>query len=62
MNVVPNSVSCRVVYTVIGSSRPSTTKSTWAPSDRPIQLRCAVSTRSGQVASSGSMSSSSRWA
>ena len=48
--------------TVTGSSRPSTAKSTWAPSERPIQLRCMVSTRSGQRPSSGAMSSSSRWA
>ncbi len=41
---------------------PSITKSTYAPSERPIQLRCMVSTRSGQVPSRSAMSSSSRWA
>ena len=42
---------------------PSTTsKVTWAPSDRPIQLRWAVITRSGQLASRTSRLSSSSWA
>ena len=33
---------------VIGAVRPSMSKSTFAPVDRPIQLRCIVSTLSGQ--------------
>ena len=59
-NVAPNSVSGRVVNTVTGSSRPSTTNSISAPSDLPIQLRCISSTRSGHLPASGSMSASSR--
>ena len=43
-------------------SCPSTGKVTWAPSDRPIQLRCALMTRSGQVGARSSRSSSSSWA
>ena len=58
--VAPYRVSGRVVKTRTGSSRPSTRKSTHAPDDRPIQLRCMASTRSGHLPSSGSMSSSSR--
>jgi hypothetical protein len=57
--VAPNSVSGRVVNT--GSSTPSSgsRNTTRAPCERPIQLRCIVSTRSGQLSSSA-MSSSSR--
>ena len=62
MKVAPNSVSGRVVNTRSGSSSPSTAKSTNAPSERPIQLRCMARTRSGQWPSSSAMSSSSRWA
>ena len=60
MYVAPCRVSGRVVKTVIGSSRPSTTKSTWAPLLRPIQLRCIAMTFDGQVPSSCFRSSSSR--
>ncbi len=60
MKVAPNSVSGRVVKTLIGSSRPSTSKDAKAPSDRPIQLRCISRISSGHCSSS--MSSSSRWA
>ncbi len=49
-------MSGRVVKTRIGPA--SLPKSTWAPRDRPIQLRCMVLTFSGQ--SSRSRSSSSR--
>ena len=37
--------------TAIGSVRPSTRKKISAPSERPIQLRCMVLTRSGQSGS-----------
>jgi hypothetical protein len=59
-NVAPYSVSGRVVYTVTGSVLPSTANSTSAPVDRPIQCRCMVSTRSGQLPSSAAASASSR--
>ena len=61
-NVAPYKVSGRVVKTRTGSSRPSTAKSTQAPSERPIQFRCIVKMRSGQAPSNSPMSSSSRWA
>ena len=48
MKVAPKSVSGRVVNTVRGSSSPGTVKSTQAPSERPIQLRCMRRTFSGQ--------------
>ena len=64
--VMPNEVSGRVVKTRRASrsppsdpSRPSTTRSNSAPSDRPIQLRCMVLTRSGHSSSSSPASSSS---
>ncbi len=41
MNVAPNTVSGRVVNTRMASP-PSTAKSSSAPSERPIQFRCAV--------------------
>ena len=56
MNVAPNSVSGRVVNTVIGPAGDA--KSTLAPVERPIQLRCIVFSES--VHSSTSRSSSSR--
>jgi hypothetical protein len=59
-NVAPYSVSGRVVNTVTGSSRPSTGNWISAPSERPIQLRCISSTRSGHLPASCSMSASSR--
>ena len=40
MYVAPNNVSGRVVKTEISVSEFSTLKTTSAPSDRPIQLRC----------------------
>ena len=43
-----------------GSARPSTANWTSAPVDRPIQFRCMVSTRSGQLPSSAASSASSR--
>ena len=58
--MAPYSVSGLVVKTVTGSSRPSTVKCTSAPSERPIQLRCISSTRSGQQSSSWLASASSR--
>ncbi len=47
-NVAPKSVSGRVVNT--GKSSPSSghSKETSAPSERPIQLRCIVTTLCGQ--------------
>ena len=45
-------VSTRVVKTRMGVPVPSRWKSISAPSERPIQLRCMVSTRSGQPPSS----------
>ena len=59
-NVAPYSVSGRVVNTVTGSSRPSMTNLTSAPSLRPIQLRCISRIGSGQLPSSPAMSASSR--
>ena len=56
--LAPKSVSGRVVKTGTSSSSSSTLKVTSAPSERPIQFRCIVSTRSGQ--SSFAMSSSRR--
>ena len=58
MYVAPNSVSGRVVKTVMTSSWPSTPKSTDAPVLRPIQLRCICLMES--VQSSRSRSASSR--
>jgi hypothetical protein len=60
MNVAPNRVSGRVVNTVTGSVRPSMTKSTSAPVERPIQLRCIVMTFAGHDPSSWFRSSSRR--
>ena len=57
MKVAPCRVSGRVVNTVTWGPS-SIWKSTWAPSERPIQLRCIASTRSGQWPVSWSMSSS----
>ena len=59
-NVTPHSVSGRVVNTSTASPVSAISNVTLAPSERPIQLRCIVITRSGQ--SSDSMSSSSRCA
>ena len=59
--VAPKSVSGRVVNTGISAAPSSVRNTTRAPSERPIQLRCMVSTRSGQSTSSD-MSSSRRWA
>ncbi|BAS18242.1 hypothetical protein AHiyo8_65450 [Arthrobacter sp. Hiyo8] len=63
-NVAPYRVSGRVVKTVTSrSGRPSVASianRTWAPSERPIQLRCIASTRSGQCPWSSDMSSSKR--
>ncbi len=72
-NVAPWRVSGRVVNTVTvrpevssgsapSAGAPSITNFTCAPSERPIQLRCMASTRSGQWPSSSPMSSSKRWA
>ena len=62
MNFAPNSVSGRVVKTVItagpAAAVPATGKLIIAPSLRPIQFRCIVLIGSGQ--SSGSRSASSR--
>ncbi len=60
MNVTPNSVSGRVVKTDTFCGCPSMTKSTSAPIDRPIQLRCIAMTLLGQVPSSWFRSSSRR--
>jgi hypothetical protein len=66
MYVAPNSVSGRVVKTVIAPwpSPPTspTEKSTRAPSDRPIQLRCCSLIASGQSSRSRSASSRSPYA
>ncbi len=63
MYVAPNSVSGRVVNTVIAtSSWPSTAKSTSAPTLRPIQLRCIVLIDSGQSRRSRSARSRSLYA
>ncbi len=59
MYVAPNSVSGRVVYTR-SLSPVDSVKSTSAPSERPIQLRCCVLTRS--MKSTCSSPSSSFWA
>ena len=56
MNVAPNSVSGRVVNTEIGPA--GLAKSTRAPGERPIQLRCIAFSES--VQSSVSRSSISR--
>ncbi len=58
-NVAPKSVSGRVVKTGMSMSSSSIRKTTSAPSERPIQFRCIVRTRSGQDSSSA-MSSRSR--
>ncbi len=58
--VAPNSVSGRVVKTRTGSSRPTIRKSTEAPVERPIQLRCMVRTGPGHTPSRAAMSSSNR--
>ena len=60
-NVTPHSVSGRVVKTSTSSPVSAISKVTLAPSERPIQLRCIVITRSGQ-STSVSTSSSSRCA
>ena len=60
MYVAPNSVSGRVVKTAISTSESSTRKSTSAPSERPIQLRCISLSESLQ--SMPSRSSSKRCA
>jgi hypothetical protein len=52
-------VSMRVVKTAILPGRPSIAKVTRAPSDRPIQLRCMVSTLSGHFASPSVLASRS---
>ena len=57
--VAPKSVSGRVVKTGKSRSSSSQRKVTSAPSERPIQLRCIVTTCSGQD-SSRSKSASSR--
>jgi len=65
MNVTPQSVSGRVVKTSISWTSPTgrtSGKRTLAPSERPIQLRCIVSTFSGQPPSSLDRSSSRLWA
>ncbi len=59
-NVTPHSVSGRVVNTVTSSPVSSMRNVTSAPSERPIQFRCWVSTRSVQPSSSCAMSSSRR--
>mmetsp|Transcript_19940 Transcript_19940/g.61454 ORF Transcript_19940/g.61454 Transcript_19940/m.61454 type:complete len:200 (+) Transcript_19940:1429-2028(+) len=46
--VAPISVSGRVVKTSILSDRPSTSKATVAPSDRPIHSRCDLRVPAGQ--------------
>ena len=46
-NVAPKSVSGRVVKTGIVSPSSSSSNSTSAPLDRPIQCRWAATTRSG---------------
>ncbi len=57
---MPNTVSGRVVKTRIDRSGwPSTRRSNSAPSLLPIQLRCMVSTRSGQPGSRSHQASSS---
>ncbi|CAM5256691.1 hypothetical protein SVIOM74S_03795 [Streptomyces violarus] len=58
MNVAPNRVSWRVVKTVMPPA-VSTGKSTRAPSERPIQLRCCSLMASGQSSASRSFSSRS---
>ena len=60
MKLTPKMVSGRVVKMVIVSSQPSTGKSQASPVLLPIQLRCMVTTFSGQpVSLSRSASSSS---
>src|ERR1700733_5772631 len=61
MNVAPNSVSGRVVYTSIDPP-PTTGNVTRAPVDRPIQLRCITLIGSGQSNSSRSVRSRSAYA
>lgn len=53
-NDVPKIVSGRVVKTSILLSVSSTLKDTFAPSERPIQLRCISLIDSGQSKSSKS--------
>ena len=60
-NVTPQSVSGRVVNTSTLSPVSAISNSTPAPSERPIQFRCMVMTRSGQSTNS-STSSRRRWA
>ena len=55
-------MSGRVVKTSIDVVRPSTGKSTCAPVERPIQLRCISLTDSGQSSASRSSSSRSAYA
>jgi len=61
-NVAPQSVSGRVVKTVIVSSAPSTEKRTSAPSERPIHSRCWILIDSGQSRPSRSASRRSAYA
>jgi hypothetical protein len=63
MYVAPNRVSGRVVKTrMVAFSTAGTSKSTSAPCDRPIQLRCMSLTGSGQSTSSRSSSRRSAYA
>src|SRR5262249_55399403 len=57
-NVAPNNVSGRVVNTVKSMSSSSQWNTASAPSERPIQLCCIVTTRSGHDSSSLKSSSS----
>ncbi len=57
MKVAPQSVSGRVVNTVMPSP-VSVSKVTSAPSDLPIQFVCMATTRSGQSSPEKSRSSS----
>jgi hypothetical protein len=57
MKVAPQIVSGRVVKTSMGSP-VSVGKTTFAPSERPIQRLCRVCTRSGQSIGPKSRSSS----
>ena len=56
-NVTPHRVSGRVVKIVISSPVSSIVNVTSAPSERPIQFRCIVTTRSGQSTNSSTSSS-----
>ena len=62
MYVAPKSVSGRVVNTVTTSSLPSSSKSTDAPVDRPIQFRCISLIDSLQSSRSRSASRRSAYA